>query len=135
MAVAGLLIVFVHLYDYLMNKLNPEWYLSFFIGSYALIYGVGEMSGWIKPKASEIVIDYDGIRTNTTAFTDTFRWTKFKHVKLNKSDITVQYAESGLKNSLKIPLLIRVSSGKMQELKTAISMQCDLHSIPFESEI
>lgn len=134
-AIAGLFILGVLLKNYITQQLESDWYFSLFIGSYAFIYGVGALSGWIKTKVPEIVVNGDGIRSNTTDFTDTFRWKRFQNVKLDKSRISVEYTKSHLNNSLKIPLFIRLSSKKMKELRDAISLQCDLHRVPFESEI
>lgn len=132
LVVAGsLLLAFVG-WQYVRGQLPADWYANFILGSLALFFGIGNLTRWISPNIAEILIDDEGFHSKSSVWTSSFSWEKIKKVALTQNRIEVQYAESGLRNSLRIPLLIRYNSAKMEKLKASISERCELHGITFE---
>lgn len=135
LALLGAVIVGGHAYVYAVGQLGSDWYLSFFLGVLALFTGLGYLLGFNKPTITELIIDETGIKSNTSLWDSSFTWENFKHVELHKNKIEVQYAKTGLKNSLGIPWMIRIHSDKMKTLENAISKRCDTAGVNFESKL
>ncbi|PKD42535.1 hypothetical protein [Rhodohalobacter barkolensis] len=135
MAFLGTVLIGGHAYFYAVGQLESDWYLSFFLGALALFTGAGHLLGFYKPKITEIVVDDTGIKSNTSVWDSSFTWKNFKHVELHKNKIEVQYAKTGLKNSLGIPWMIRIHSDKMKNLEKAISDRCSKENVEFESKL
>lgn len=135
MTFLGTVLIGGHAYFYAVGQLGSDWYLSFFLGALALFTGAGHLLGFYKPKITEIVVDEAGIKSNTSVWDSSFTWENFKHVELHKNKIEVQYAKTGLKNSLWIPWMIRIHSDKMKNLEKAISERCSMENVEFESKL
>jgi len=135
LGICGAFILGGHTYNYFFGEMMEWWYLNAGVGLILALGGGGYALGVIKPRIPEIFISDEGIRSNKTAWDNSFRWKKLKHVELYKNKITVQYAETGLKNEIAIPYLIRLNSKNLQKLNNGLSGFCEKYELEFSSKL
>lgn len=93
--------------------------------------GLLVVSGFYTPSLPEITLTKDEIllkRGGGYPLT-TFRWDNLKSVELANKSITIQYAKTGLKDSMRIPFSFRFK--KLDELESALAEACERKNITF----
>lgn len=135
LGVCGALILGGHAYNYFYGDMMENWFLNFTVGLAMVIGGFGYAFEFFTVHIPEIHIDDKGIRSSKSIWDSSFNWEKLKKVELNKNRIEVQYANTGLKNSISIPYIIRLSSKNREVLNSGLSLFCDRHNVEFESKM
>jgi len=112
-----------------------HWYIEIFFGFCVIYYGMSNLLKIDSSGVDEIVINNEEIRSNQSDCGGTsLRWKSLELVKLYNERIEGTSEDSGVRDRMKIPFGMRFSSEKMQELKRAVSDQCDHHGVTFESK-
>lgn len=135
LGICGAIIISSHVYNYFTGEMIDRWFLNLSMGLFLAIGGGGYALGFLKPRIPEIVVDNEGISSNNSAWDNSFKWSKFNNVTLYKNKIQVQFAESGLKNEIGIPYLIRFGTNSLYELNNTLKGFCDKYGVEFTSEV
>lgn len=135
LGIHGVLIISGHAYNYLDGEMMEYWILYLGTGLFLAIAGGGYGLGLFNPISIEITVDDEGISSSKSIWDSSFKWSKLKNVTLYKNKIQIQYAESGLKNEIVIPYLLRIGTDNLQKLDEALSGFCEKYDVGFTSEL
>lgn len=125
-AFGGLMLI-VLMYDFFTGQLEESWIMSFMFGVVYFVGGLGYLSGFFKPNEAKLIVDEKGIHSTDTHWEQSFKWDKLKNVSLNKKGIQIQYSETGLSDSIKLPFMLRW--GNMKKLENTLSNACKINNI------
>jgi hypothetical protein len=135
LGICGALILGGHAYNYFFGDMMDDWHLNIGIGFILAIGGLGYTVGLFKPHLPKIYISDEGIRSSKSIWDSSFNWDKLKKVELHKNKIEVQYTDTGLRNNIPIPYIIRMSSKNRHELNSSLRAFCDKYNVEFDSEM
>lgn len=127
----GAVIVAGHVHLFLTGQSSDDWFMPALSGAIMAIGGLLFFFGFFTPSFPEIVLTNDSIqlkRYGGFPFTS-FQWDKLKSVELTKNKITIQFANTGLKDSMRIPFSFRYK--KFDELKSALANACEQNAVTF----
>ena len=128
---SGAAIAVGHVYLFLTGQPSVQWYMPALFGTIMAVGGLLVVSGFYTPSLPDITLTKDEIllkRGGGYPLT-TFRWDNLKSVELANKSITIQYAKTGLKNSMRIPFSFRFK--KLDELESALAEACERKNITF----
>ena len=119
----GALVIGLHTYDYLSNELSAHWLSSVFMASCAITAGIFIITGYSLGQQPELIIGLEGIRSQKTAIWDkSVKWNDLKTISLHKSNIHIQYRQSGAHDKIHLPVYTRSQHNQIkQKLKEAAS--------------
>lgn len=129
--VLGLILLVGAIYDYQTGDVDFNWFYTIFLGVYAVAGGAGVIFGYQKP-LSAIIIDDEKIHSESVQ-ESSFKWAHLKKVELEKKRINLQYAQTGITGSLKIPFTLRFKN--LDRLSTALAEMCDSKEIEFVNKL
>jgi len=124
------IIVGGHLYGFIAGDMMEGWFLSFITGVLFLITGSIYAFGWHKPPDPEIHIDSEKMEWKRPGWSSSFSWSKLARVDLNGKKLQATYAQTGLSDSIRIPILTNAET--MKNLKSSLREACEEHEIPFD---
>jgi hypothetical protein len=127
----GTVIVAGHVILYLTGQLSDDWHMFALFGTILFVGGVLFFSGLFTPSFPEIVLTNHSMqlkRYGGFPFTS-YQWDKLKSVELTKNKITIQFANTGLKDSMRIPFSFRYK--KIDELQRALVSKCEQNGVNF----
>jgi len=128
---SGAVIVAGHVYLFLTDQPTDYWFMPALFGAIMAIGGLLVITGLYTPSLPEITITKDEVQFKRGGGypLTTFRWNKLSSVELEKKSITIKFAKTGLKDSMRIPFSFRYK--KLDELKSALAQACEQNDITF----
>lgn len=127
----GLFVLVEAIYNYQGGSVDFRLLFSIFIGVYAVVSGVRVIFGYRKP-LSAIIIDDEEIRSESP-LESSFKWAHLNKVELEKKRINLQYAQTGITGSLKIPFTLRFKN--FDRLRATLAEICDNKEIEFVNKL
>lgn len=127
----GLFFLVVAIYDYQTGGVDFDWFTYIFVGIYGVVSGARVILGYEKP-LSAIIIDDEKIHSESVQ-ESSFKWAHLKKVELEKKRINLQYAQTGITGSLKIPFTLRFKN--LDHLSTTLAEMCDSKEIEFVNKL
>ena len=129
--VLGLILLVGAIYDYQTGDVDFNWFYTIFLGVYAVAAGAGVIFGYQKP-LSAIIIDDEKIHSESVQ-ESSFKWAHLKKVELEKKRINLQYAQTGITGSLKIPFTLRFKN--LDRLSATLAETCESKKIEFVNKL
>src|SRR6056297_1736845 len=127
----GLFLLVGAIYRYQSVGVDFRWFTNIFAGIYGVAAGSSVIFG-NKKTLSAIIIDDEKI-SSESPLEGSFKWAYIKKVELEKKKINLQYAQTGITGSLKIPFTLRFKN--LDHLSTALAEKCKNKEIEFVNKL
>lgn len=127
----GLFLLVGAIYRYQSVGVDFNWFTHIFAGMYGVAAGSSVIFGNKKPLKA-IIIDDEKI-SSESPLESSFKWAHLNKVELEKKRINLQYAQTGITGSLKIPFTLRFKN--FDRLRATLAEICDNKEIEFVNKL
>lgn len=117
--------------QYINNPIFGLYLPDFVTGLLSGLAAGAFVMGLFSPRFPVIILDEIGISTKNSLWDQSFKWDRLQEISLHSNRISVTYKQTGASDSIRIPWLLRMKLGEIDEAVSQFSSQ---HDVEYYSE-